>query len=122
MSKQLIPVVVATLGVERRCRAGHCFSRQPVTVEVTDKQLRQLNDDPYLQVESSAFTSDQDDAIEALAEKLTANGHVQSDKKLSVKICEKLVGFDVSADIRDAAWALLPTEKQQPDDKSKDGE
>ncbi len=125
MSKKNKVIVTATL--DSRCRAGLCFGKAPTTAEVDDKQLAALQADKYLSVEivegNQLPPADEDNAAQAqaLADALAAEGHTQADKPLPVDKCKKLVEFKVSADIRDAAWALLPTEKQ-PDDKSKDGE
>lgn len=44
---------VTAKGCERRCRAGHCFGKEPTTLstqDVTKKQFDQIADDPYLNV------------------------------------------------------------------------
>lgn len=117
MNAILFKVLVSTIAVERRCRAGLCFTKAPSHAEVTETQLAALQSDGYLQVEvlseANTETANEDQAA-VLAEKLTEAGYTQADKHLAVKQCEKLVDFAVSAALRDMAWMLLPEKAIEP--------
>lgn len=111
---------------QRRCRAGLCFGKDASVVEVNAEQLKALQADEHLRVEvlsdDEGKTQDGekgkalDDAVAILApqlaEKLTAAGYDGTGKKPTVKDCEKLVDFEVSSAIRDAAWDSLTAEAQ----------
>ncbi len=118
MSNKVTVLVSALL--DRRCRAGLCFTKAPTPAEVDDKQLAALQADKYLSVEvvegEQLPPADEDNAAQtqALADALAAEGYAQTDAPLAVGKCAKLVGFKVTAALRDAAWELLP-EKQSED-------
>ncbi len=142
MSEQNIQVLVNSLSLDRRCRAGICFNETPTTVLVSKEQLLALQSDPYLRVQTLSadetktpvsekkgkdISSDDKggeqsvaEQTELLLEKLIDAGCTADDKKMSVNDCAKLVDFKVSADIRDAAWKQLPEQSSDDDPQSSD--
>ncbi|MBS9781109.1 MAG: hypothetical protein KGV56_01300 [Gammaproteobacteria bacterium] len=142
MSEQNIQVVVNSLSLDRRCRAGICFNEKATTVSVSKEQLLALQSDPYLRVQTLSadetktpvsekkgkdISSDDKGGeqsvagqTELLLERLIDAGCTSDDKKMSVNDCTKLVDFKVTAEVRDVAWRMLPEKSSDDEQQSSD--